>query len=743
MTEPVHVVPLPQMRPDGAFVPHVGAVTNDLVARVAPPGAADQLEAEAVRVLSRCRNPADRSEGAMAQLVVGRVQSGKTMSFTSVIALARDNGFPLVVVLAGTKKNLLEQTVNRLQNDLRLNGDGGPNVWRHWQNPGDADRAAIAGSLQSWRPDVPEAFRQTAVLFVLKHSSRLSSAASTLESVLQDPRLRMTPALIVDDEADQASLNTKALQGSESSVYSALRELRNALPNHSFLMYTATPQAPLLVSLADTISPDKVTVLTGGEDYVGGQELFEERAKGFVREVPDAELSIALDPDSVSPPPSLNTSLATFLLALVIAQRRGKPRPLSMLIHPAHKRDLHQKYDQWTAAILEAWRVQLRHQDDVAYTELRETAFRDAFNDLSGTCADVEPTTEFLDGLLREVYFYLGQIEQRVVNSATGHEIREIEWGQFPGWIVIGGNKLDRGFTVKNLAVTYMPRGQGVGNADTLQQRGRFFGYKRPYLDLLRGWFSRDVAQSFRSYVLHEAAMHAELVRVDASNESLKTWRRRFLLDPAMKLTRRQVISMDTRSQLVQGWAFRQTGLFDESVASANAANVATVRRWLTDAQPHPSDARGSRQNTSVIVAGREVLDLLVQQWEAVPDEAERLDQILFALAHVMDERDEMVEVIGMDGLDAAPRERELRIDPPNSQPPRMREDWRINGLFQGRSAGYPGDDQFLSPRLLTVQFHLVRPKAGSLTTPTLSPAIAIGVPADYAARVTWQNDGV
>lgn len=697
-----------------------------------------QIEAEAVRVLGRCRQAADKTEGSISQLVVGRVQSGKTLSFTTVIALARDNGYPLVIVLAGTKNNLLNQTVNRLTKDLRLNGDGGPNLWRHWQNPGEADEGAIGAALKSWSPDVPERFRQTAVVFVLKHAGRLNAAAETLQNVLQDPRLKGTPTLIVDDEADQASLNTRAAQGAESSVYGALRELRRAVPNHSFLMYTATPQAPLLVAMADTISPDKVTVLAGGDDYVGGDELFVRRASDFVQKIPDAELGPALDPDEITPPTSLKTALATFLLALVIAQRRGRPRPLSMLIHPAHTRDLHKTYDKWTRAILDAWKIQLRYQDDIAYGELRESAFRTAFDDLASTCADIDNATSVLDELLREVFFYLGQIEQRVVNSATGHEIREDEWSQFPGWIVIGGNKLDRGFTVTNLAVTYMPRGRGVGNADTLQQRGRFFGYKRSYADLLRGWFSTDVARSFRKYVEHEAAMHSELIGIDARNESLKTWQRRFLLDPAMRLTRQSVISLDTKAQLVGGWALRQQGLYDLDVAEANAQQVETIRQWFTDAPDHELDMRQDRRHKVTQIDGKDLLDFLVQRWAAVPDEAERLDQILFAVAHVLDHVDDKVELIAIDGLHGS-RDRNMSNGVPL---PPARQDWRINELFQGRSSGYPGDDRFISKKLLTVQFHLVKPQLPGEKVPALSPAIAIGVPTGYATRVTWQDDG-
>ena len=116
---------------DGAlWTPTTGPTLKRMLAATELVGEGiDQVESEALRVLSRCRPPHWQSAGGDAELVVGAVQSGKTLSFTALIAAARDNRFPLIVVLAGTKVNLRNQTYGRLVKDLEMQGDGGVPRW--------------------------------------------------------------------------------------------------------------------------------------------------------------------------------------------------------------------------------------------------------------------------------------------------------------------------------------------------------------------------------------------------------------------------------------------------------------------------------------------------------------------------------------------------------------------------------------------------------------------------------------
>jgi hypothetical protein len=719
------------------FLPAIGEQTQQLLAQI-PADARESVQEVSLRVLSRCGSATDT--WSAAQLVVGEVQSGKTMSFTTVMALARDNEYPLIVVLAGTKKNLLAQTEKRLKRDLGMTGDGGLNPWRTWTNPTVADADNVHRLLGEWSdPTVPPDARQTAVIFVLKHTGRLDAVAGLLDEVFEGRATPPVRTLVIDDEADQASLNIKAAKGEESSVYAAVQGLRSSLAHHVYLMYTATPQAPLLISIADALSPEKVTMLTAGKDYVGGGELFADPASQFVRKITDLELLSALDPDAETAPPSLQDALAFWALALVVAQERRSPRPLTMLVHPASTRDLHKKYDDWVSVILNDWRTTLADTADVAYDELVQSVFVPAYDDLRRTVTtlpslDAEP--EKLTSMLNTARLYLNRVEQRVVNSETAAEIPEEEWKTYPGWIVIGGNKLDRGFTVQDLAVTYMPRGRGVGNADTIQQRGRFFGYKRKYLDLLRGWFSDDLARIFTRYVEHERSMQAQLREVDEKGVSLKEWRRKLLLDPDLRPTRQQVMTLSLNAAIVgkTKFPFRQEDLYVDSLAAENHDLVGDLKHLLDrDGAPDPDDKRPRADHDRHQSASWDYLQAtrLLEAWACSPAEREQLDRLLFVIAAVQDERDARgggtllpVRVVGMDNLGPRVRSRSAARS-------------SISRLFQGRAStqGYPGDDAFRDPTAVTIQLHMIA--AEDVTSPV--PALAVDIPDGWERRAYWE----
>src|SRR3984885_3044114 len=155
--------------------------------------------------------------GEATGLVVGYVQSGKTLSFTTVISLARDNGFPLVIVVASNKNNLLTQSHQRLLKDLDVDAGDGLPAWIMDKNPreqGGQYEQLLKQTIANWRDRSrdPEE-KPTLLLTVLKQNQRLGA----LTAILRKLDLTDVPALIVDDEADQAGLNTKVNQGLEST----------------------------------------------------------------------------------------------------------------------------------------------------------------------------------------------------------------------------------------------------------------------------------------------------------------------------------------------------------------------------------------------------------------------------------------------------------------------------------------------------------------------------------------------
>jgi Z1 domain len=707
------------------WAPEVGRQTDDLLdSQELEASSKQRLLDSSRRTLSRCGSPEAEGEHRGSHLVVGEIQSGKTLAFTTLMALARDNGFRLIIVIAGTKTNLLKQTAARLNDDL-LKGTGGLNPWRYWITPDPSIAPDIGKVLGKRRnPKAKIDGSQTVVLFVLKHGVQLKKLRDVLEAI-GEPILREAPALVVDDEADQASLNLLHHEGEISPIHGSISDVRAALPRHDLMMYTATPQGPLLVQLGDELSPDTVTVLESGPDYVGGSELFVEASNHYLERIPEREVEAAREPGA-PPPTSLRRAIATYLLVLVIAQERRRPRPLSMLVHPAVARDLHHRYAAWSKLILEDLESRLEDAEDVIFAEALKEDFEGPYEDLAKTVKQIPPLAE----LAELIPPYAQQVEVRVVNAGS----KAIDdWKESPGWIVVGGNKLERGFTIENLAITYMPRGRGAHTVDTIQQRARFFGYKRPYLDLCRGWFTADVADIYAKYVGHEDALQAALALVDQSGRPLRSWRRELLLSPSLQPTRRRVVSLDTDRYTLtsrDGW-FRQSRLFDREAARANAALAERLfERYRGQAAPERLDPRRARQHQTAEASLGSLYEALAE-WEAVSEDYERLLGLSLVLAQMLEEDPRAkCRLIFMDGIRSlGDRERRRRRRQQQSEGPTKTVE-----IFQGEDSAnrYPGDRGIRDSALVSVQLHLLdlHERDGSLWAEGV-PAVAVYVPGD------------
>jgi len=228
---PTIVRPLGPVTPDGiSWQPQVGDETVSFLKSIdIPEESQKHLRDAAVSILSRGINPNDETCVATTGLVVGYVQSGKTMSFETVAALAHDNSFQVIIVIAGISTLLLDQSTNRLRRDLGLDDSRRPRRWIHFQNPSDKDGTPsnIRNALEDWRdPDTPAHYRKTVLITVLKNHHHLRNLVALFETL----DMNGVPALIIDDEADQASLNTAVASGDESTTYRCLMALRERLP---------------------------------------------------------------------------------------------------------------------------------------------------------------------------------------------------------------------------------------------------------------------------------------------------------------------------------------------------------------------------------------------------------------------------------------------------------------------------------------------------------------------------------
>lgn len=656
-----------------------------------------RVRRDALAIVSHCRR-FDEGDGTRTGLVVGYVQSGKTLSMTTVSALARDNGCRIIVLLAGVTTNLLQQNANRFKKDLR-SASGRATAWRIFNSQdglGGPDRQNLVQAVAEWRDaGFPEAERQTLLFLVLKNHAHLDK----LYDLLRQVDLRGIPALILDDEADQAGLNTTPDDTEGSTTYRKIARVRAQLPHHTYLQYTATPQAPLLIALDDMLSPAFADLVEPGDKYRGGQTFFGPASPPWlVRVIPEKDLFRPGSPPD-EPPESLLEAMRVFFVGCALAAVQRRPRRRSMLVHPSPRTSDHAKYLRWIQAIIDRWATAMRSSEQEERDDVL-LEFRAAYDDLARSYPSIP---EFAT-LTQRLQVSLGRVSLKEVNSQDGSEI---DWENHDDHILVGGEKLNRGFTVEGLTVTYMPRDAGEWNADTIQQRARFFGYKAEYLSLCRLYLHPDVVHAYRHYVRHEDDIRKQLA--EHSGRPLREWRRAFFLNAKMKPTRRNVLSDPLYRVLAnEPWFVQRHPPLDEPALSRNRRAFSA----FVDTRTFGRD-EAYFTHTFCEVPLAEVYQSLLVEFETRGDDVPRWFGLLVTLGGVLDRHpDAPCVIVQMFGGDT--RERSVAKG-------------GINPM-QGRSSSgnYPGDLQIRDAGAVTVQLHRVNIKK---TGPDDVPVLAVHVP--------------
>jgi len=526
--------------------PTIGAELKNLLAslKISKKGK-EILTEETVRILGKCVSP-KIPVGMKTGLVVGYIQSGKTMSFTAVTSLARDNNFPMIIVIAGTKNILFDQSVDRLRRDLRIETRQ-DRKWKISINPSIKESKAIEDTLMDWKDEtISEDQRQAVLIMVMKNHTRLKNLANVLRSFKVD--WTKIPTLIIDDEADQASFNTKIKEGDESTTFKRIVDIRSITLNHTFLQYTATPQGPLLINIINILSPFFAEVISPGQDYVGGKDFFIDNPN--LVEVIHKDESLS----DVEPPDSLKRAIAIFFLGVsagwILQNGQGNR---SMMIHPSIRRMKHNQFYIWVTQIKDMWLSTLNINDESDADKIDLIGeLKEAYDDLSSTVEDLpkfEKILKFLPTAIRKTV-----VEE--VNTRTG-PTPIIDWKANYSNILVGGQSMDRGFTLEGLTVTYMPRGVGVGNADTIQQRARFFGYKKNYLGYCRIFIDQIIKLAYKEYVDHEEDIREQLIKHTKTGKPLFEWKRAFLMPSQLRPTRSNILDVEFfQSNLSDTWFY-------------------------------------------------------------------------------------------------------------------------------------------------------------------------------------------
>jgi hypothetical protein len=454
-------------------------------------------------------------------LLVGNVQSGKTTSIRGILCLAADSNVPIIVLMTGTKRVLYNQTLHEMTsfiNNYCQRSIKHLDIGRSNTNS-DPIIQSILRTISIFYSESEEirSRRQSLFIPILKKPSNIERLIQLLAPLCNQ---RVDNFVIIDDEGDEFSLNTTAntpnSQG--SACYNACRNLRSLLPcTTNYLQVTATPQGPLLISRDDPLSPEYASLSEPGIDYSGGEDYFPPRENNhpLILSVPDIERPNIWAADPLlrhQIPQTLKQAFHYFLAAGSFLLAKNTLKYVTMLIHPATGHPIHNQYQDYILRLLNDY-LGLQEQDQDQFKSDIFLALHDYFQRL-GCLDEINSSPELKDRIYSKILDILIYNEVRLINSESQLPVDAGFWGVKFAYFILGAQCIARGFVVKNLITTYLPRDTNptnpnafLGQIDTIQQQARFFGYKKSYLKYCRVFLRPRIHTQFSEYVIHEGVM--------------------------------------------------------------------------------------------------------------------------------------------------------------------------------------------------------------------------------------------
>lgn len=511
-----------------------------------------ELEQTTISILRKLRVEADTP---IKGLTIGHVQSGKTASMAGLMVMAADWEFNVFIVLSGTIENLRKQTEDRLIDDLKMAGNLS---WERLSQlslkPGSSHKVShlVLGTDS----------RERYLNVCLKNKTRLEDLLRWLRE--DGNKLSQMRIVIIDDEADQAGINTNDVTKNErTAINKAIVDLVNIEANDgskplsvNYISYTATPYANFLneATMESLYPRDFVAVLNPAKEYFGAKQIFGLEDSAYSRGLPiirrinddDRDLVNDIHKEEVfTLPPSFIDAINWFLIAASIMRYRKYKKPISMLVHTSQKQAHHRIFGDLItnyfrkkspAEILEACKELYEIEQRKFTKEDFEVEFESYPN--KENIKDYPPFEKIEQELKRLIL-------QQPTHINVSDETKQLEYhdgvhlcidncanngitdnyehvrlvypdpkspnypAPAPVFIVVGGSTLSRGLTIEGLVSTYFFR--TTSQADTLLQMGRFFGYRKGYEMLPRIWLTEDTENKFRFMATLEEELREDI----------------------------------------------------------------------------------------------------------------------------------------------------------------------------------------------------------------------------------------
>lgn len=478
------------------------------------------LDRSADEILDLFGDPHTAGSWKRRGLVLGEVQSGKTATYTALICKAADAGYRLVILLTGTLENLRRQTQERLDAGFvgfDSSGELQKKKLGKRVGVGLIDQRKQATVFTSRTADFN---RQTVVSLGLTLSSLMGPALVVIKknvTILKNLKEWLAdfnadsagkidvPLLLIDDEADNASINTNNPDSDPTRINEGIRSILALFERSTYVGVTATPFANIFIDpeqdddmLGDDLFPsDFIYSLEAPTNYFGPAALFvtDKAEVDFLREIDDAAPNLPLihkkelNPEAL--PETLMEAMSAFLVGNAIRDLRGEGSThRSMLINVSRFTDVQNRIEVLVLDELARMKNDIRNFSRLPVDEaLHSPRIARLHAVWDHEYRDAGQSWSEIQGALMGAVL---PVETRAVNQSTGARSLDFRKYEETGLrvIAVGGNSLSRGLTLEGLFVSYFHRNSQM--YDTLLQMGRWFGYRDGYQDLCRVWLTRE-----------------------------------------------------------------------------------------------------------------------------------------------------------------------------------------------------------------------------------------------------------
>ncbi|MCX5807222.1 MAG: Z1 domain-containing protein [Proteobacteria bacterium] len=514
-----------------------------LIQSVWSPRVVNALDRVTDEILDLMGNPIKTESWLRRGLVVGDVQSGKTANYTALCCKAADAGYRLIILLTGTLENLRRQTQERLDAGfVGLDSSGLLSQQRTTREVGVGilNRIRMAGVFTSTKYDFKSelmnqlgfklsAFAEPVLVVVKKNKRILENLENWLRSYNVGSSGRIdTPMLLIDDEADNASINTSPNSDDPTAINERIRALLHLFTRSTYIGFTATPFANIFIDpdsendmVGDDLFPKHfIYALEAPTNYIGTQSIFgEETHLDCLREIDDSDIifplrhRITLIVESL--PGSLMEAVRSFIVSNAIRDLRGEDGThRSMLVNVSRFTGIQEQVARLLDYELREINREIRNYSQLDIKEacrseviaaIRNT-WEKEFSDAGFAWLDVQHS------LLQAAL----PIEVRSVNQRSGAKSLDYSTYREKGLrvVAVGGNSLSRGLTLEGLSISYFLRNSQM--YDTLLQMGRWFGYRDGYADLCRIWLPVEAIHWYRYIALATEELRSEIYRMQS-----------------------------------------------------------------------------------------------------------------------------------------------------------------------------------------------------------------------------------